>query len=371
MLVAITRKHLHTKVLMQHGAMTAVDWPDQLKAQTNHFLIADSHVLRLHGDYLRESLRHIGPRLHLISVEPGEGTKSVEVYLRVTREISAVGVERNSTLISFGGAVTANLAGFVAATLLRGIRLIHIPTTLLAQLDGTIDFKQAINLDGIKNLIGSFYAPVMIVVDPRFLTTLPERHLANGFAEALKHALVQDPQLYQLFVERAADRSSWFMEESVQRTVALKVKLLESESYDDAEMLLQYGHAVGHALESATHHELLHGEAIAIGMCTSAEIALALGYCSPATVDAHYKLFAAYGLPTHIPGDCSIEEVLRLIYRDKYRSDGLQQIGLVRNIGEPVALDGSLAISVSEEVLRRACIRNAAGGVRIKTAANA
>jgi 3-dehydroquinate synthase len=211
----------------------------------------------------------------------------------------------------------------------------------------------------------------MVVVDPRFLSTLPERHVINGFAEALKHALVQDQDLYQLFLDRAADRSSWFMEESVQRTVALKVLLLESESYDDAEMLLQYGHAVGHALESVTHNELLHGEAIAIGMCVSAEIALALGFCSPATVQAHYNLFGAYGLPTHIPGDCSIEEVLRLIYRDKYRTDGLQQMGLVREIGVPATIDGSLAIPVSEEVLRHACIRNAVSGACIKTAANA
>jgi 3-dehydroquinate synthase len=371
MLVSITRKHLHTDVLLEHGALGSVDWPTQLKARTNHFLIADSHVLALHGDYLYENLRRTVPGLHLISVDPGEDTKSVDVYMRVAKEMSSVGVERSSTLISFGGAVTANLAGFVAATLLRGIRLIHIPTTLLAQLDGTIDFKQAINLDGVKNLIGSFYAPVLIVVDPRFLATLPERHVVNGFAEALKHALVQDQDLYDLFLDRAADRSSWFLEESVQRTVSLKVLLLESDSYDDAEMLLQYGHAVGHALESCTHHELLHGEAISIGMCVSAEVALALGYCRPSTVDAHYNLFSAYGLPTSIPSYCSIDEILRLIYRDKYRTDGLQQMGLVKDIGVPVAINGSLAIPVSEEVLRRACIRNAMSGVYIKTAVNA
>ena len=369
MLVNICRKHLHTEVLMQHSALQAVDWQAHLKSRTNHFLLADSYVMSLHGEILQESLRRIGTRLHLITVDPGEGAKSVDQYLRVAKEISSVGVERSSTLISFGGAVTANLAGFVAATLLRGIRLIHIPTTLLAQLDGTIDFKQAINLDGVKNLIGSFYAPVLVVVDPQFLATLPERHLANGFAEALKHALVQDEALYQLFLERAADRSSGFLEESVQRTVALKIRLLESESYDDAEMLLQYGHAIGHALESVTHNELLHGEAIAIGMCVSAEIALTLGLCSRATVEAHYTLFRAYGLPTHIPNECDIDNLIRLIYRDKYRNDGMQQMALVREIGVPADFNGTLAMPVAEETLRQACIRSAAGEFRMKNAA--
>jgi 3-dehydroquinate synthase len=346
---------------MQHGALEAVDWQFQLKARTNHFLLADSYVLSLHGKSL-ECLQRAGTNLHLMTVDPGESAKSVETYLRVTKEISTLGVERSSTLISFGGAVTANLAGFIAATLLRGIRLIHIPTTLLAQLDGTIDFKQAINLDGVKNLIGSFYAPVLIVVDPQFLNTLPERHVVNGLSEGLKHALVQDQPLYQLFLDRAADRSSWFLEESIRRTVALKIKLLESESYDDAEMLLQYGHAVGHSLESVTHHQLLHGEAIAIGMCVSAEVARAMGLCDQDTVDAHYRLFRSYGLPTHIPNECSIDDVLRLIYRDKYRTDGMQQMGLVREIGVPAAVNGSLGISVAEDTLRQACIKNAASG---------
>jgi 3-dehydroquinate synthase len=370
MLVNICRKHLRTDVLMQQGALEAVDWQNQLRARANHFLLADSYVMSLHGQCLQESLRRVGTRLHLISVDPGEATKSVEVYLRVTKEISSVGVERSSTLISFGGAVTANLAGFVAATLLRGIRLIHIPTTLLAQLDGTVDFKQAINLDGVKNLIGSFYAPVLVVLDPRFLETLPERHMANGFAEALKHSLCQDPALYQLFLDRATDRSSWFLEESIQRTVTLKIRLLESDSYDDAEMLLQYGHAVGHALESVTHSSLLHGEAISIGMCVSAELALALGLCEPSVVQAHYRLFRAYGLPTHIPSECSIDDVLRLIYRDKYRTDGMQQMALIREVGVPVTVNGSLTISVSEDALRQACIRNAESQLRPRSVAS-
>jgi 3-dehydroquinate synthase len=371
MLVNICRKHLRTAVLMQQGALEAVDWADELKASTNHFLLADSHVMALHGQCVQDALSRCGARLRLITVEPGESTKSVEVYLRVTKEISSIGVERNSTLISFGGAVTANLAGFVAATLLRGIRLIHIPTTLLAQLDGTVDFKQAINLDGVKNLIGSFYAPVLIVLDPRFLATLPERHVVNGFAEGLKHSLCQDAALYERFLERATDRSDGFLEESVQRTVSLKIRLLESPVYDEAEMLLQYGHAVGHALESVTHNELLHGEAIAIGMCVSAELSLALGLCSADTVDAHYRLFEAYGLPTHIPAGCSIDEVLRLIYRDKYRTDGMQQMALIREIGVPVSIDGSLAISVAEDDLRQACLRNIESEVYVRSAVSA
>jgi 3-dehydroquinate synthase len=115
---------------------------------------------------------------------------------------------------------------------------------------------------------------------------------------------------------------------------------------------------------------VLHGEAIAIGMCVSAEVALLRGMCGPATVDAHYRLFGAYGLPTRIPGDCAIDDVLKLIYRDKYRVDGMQQMALVREIGVPVTVGGSLAIPVSEETLRRACIRNDERGVCIKNVAH-
>jgi 3-dehydroquinate synthase len=358
MLIKIKRQHLHTEVLMQDDALDGVDWDTQLRTRTNHFLIADAHVLALHGDTLRRSLASVLPRLHVIAVEQGEAAKSLDVYARATKEISARKADRHTTLISFGGASTANLTGFIAATLLRGIRLIHIPTTLLAQLDGTIDFKQAINLDGVKNLIGAFYSPDLIVVDPRFLTTLSEQHLVNGLAEGLKHALVQDEDLYRLFLNHADDRSLAFLQESIQRTVALKVLLLESESYDEAEMLLQYGHAIGHALESVTRNRLLHGEAISIGMCVSAEVALARGVCGSDTVEAHYGLFDAYGLPTHIPIDCSIEEILRLVYRDKYRSDGIQQMALVSGVGKPAAIDGSLGISIDEQALRDGCIRN-------------
>lgn len=364
MLIKIRRQHLYTEILMQDGALDSVDWQAQLRPRTNHFLIADSHVLALHGQCLEKSLRRVGTGLHVINVEPGEAAKSVEVYVRVTKEISALKADRNSTLISFGGASTANLSGFIAATLLRGIRLIHIPTTLLAQLDGTIDFKQAINLDGVKNLIGAFYAPALVVVDPRFLLTLSEQHLVNGFAEGLKHSLVQDEGLFRLFLANAADRSGSFLQESIQRTIALKVLLMESDSYDEAEMLLQYGHAIGHALESVTHNRLLHGEAISIGMCVSAEVSLALGLCDSGTVESHYELLEAYGLPTHIPTECPIENVLRLIYRDKYRCDGMQQMALVRKVGTPVTVNGSLGISIEEGALRQACINNVVRGRR-------
>jgi len=358
MLIKIRREHLYTEVLMQQGALEAADWRGRLRARTNHFLIADSYVASLHGRCLDEYMRRAGVSLHWVLVEPGEPAKSVSEYLRVAKEISMRGVDRNSVLVSFGGASTANLTGFVAATLLRGIGLIHIPTTLLAQLDGTIDFKQAINLEGVKNTIGSYYAPLLVVVDPRFLNTLPEQHLANGLAEGLKHSLVQDAALYRRFLQNSGDRSEEFLQESIERTIALKVVIMESDAYENDEMLLQYGHAVGHALESVTANRLLHGEAIAIGMCVSAEAAFAQGLCDAGTVQAHYDLFAAYGLPSSIPAECAVEDVLRLLYRDKYRSDGLQQMSMVRRVGEPITVNGSYGIAVEEQLLREACIVN-------------
>jgi len=352
----ITRGHLTTRLLIAEGAISQVDWQAELPRESKHFLVADTKVFRLYGELVMAAIQ--GADLRLILVEEGEAAKAADEYLRVATAISQLGGDRFSTVISLGGASTNNVAGFVAATVLRGVRLMHVPTTLLAQLDGAIDFKQAINIDGIKNLIGAYYAPSLIIVDPRFLETLPRRHIWNGFAEALKHALIEDSNLLKFFERHISDPPELFTLEAIRRTVALKARLLQSAQYEADEILMQYGHAVGHALESASHNRLLHGEAVSIGMCVSAEVAYLVKLCDRGCVDLHYKLLSAYHLPTVLPSDCSIEEVLKRVRRDKYRTAGVQLMALPCSPGMPARSGDEYARPVNELVLRKALAAN-------------
>lgn len=353
----ITRGHLRSRVLISENAMATAPWAEELRGRSQHFLVADEHVFSLHGAAVMNELRKHG-KIEVILVAEGEDAKSPNEFLKVATHISSMGSDRSSTLVSLGGASTNNMAGFVAATVLRGIRLIHIPTTLLAQLDGAIDFKQAINVDGVKNMLGSFYAPSLIVVDPSFLRTLPERHMTNGLAEGLKHALIQDRELLRFFWGNVGNRSPEFLVNAILRTVVLKAQLLQSNKYDDVELLLQYGHAVAHALESAIGKSLLHGEAVAIGMCVTSEIAKELKICDEAAVVEHYELLSVYGLPTTIPTTVGAEGIVHYMRRDKYRAEGMQMMSFAAAPGVPYTENGAYMRLVEQDTILRGCQAN-------------
>jgi 3-dehydroquinate synthase len=350
-----------TQVLLHDHVLDSRTLPEELGLvrHDNAFVITDETVWSLYGGRLCERFlaKRIG--LHCILVEPGEPGKDFATYAEVIDGLIAAGIDRKSTIIAFGGGSVCNLAGFVAATLFRGVRLIHIPTTFLAQVDACLDFKQAINHASAKNLVGAIYPADGVIIDPSLLATLSNRHLRNGIAEVLKHCLVQDAGMVARFLRTRPGRlDKALLSEIFDVGVALKVPLLSRSSGSDLDDLIpQYGHAIGHAIEHAAKPFLYHGESVAIGMCVCADIALEEGISDRATRDAHYALCAHFGLPTQVPSDTPVESIMAAMRHDKH-CFGTPHMILLERIGRPASRDGCFGLAVSWQSISNALKRS-------------
>jgi len=356
-------KELKSKIVFGRKSLLSDKWLTPLirNKESRHFIITDSTVGDLYAAMVKIFLYRRAVDFQILTVSAGEKSKSLRTYEKLSSTILNAGVDKNSYIIGFGGGVVNNIAGFLASTLYRGIGLIQIPTSLLAQVDVAIDFKQAINGPDGKNLIGSYYPAEQVVIDPDLLQTLPARHLKNGLAESIKHALTQDIVLNDyLFSYKGHINKSVFLDNVIARTVNLKIMLLnDSLNSDYAEMLPQYGHAIGHALEQLSNYKLLHGEAIAIGMCVMAEAALLLGVCDRTTVEAHYKIMRKFGLPTKVPHHVAVNRLLSVLQHDKHFSHGTMKSILVSRVGSVDYSDNSKCVfSVENDLIRSAVTKN-------------
>ena len=245
-------------------------------------------------------------------VKAGEGAKSLAVYEQICAKLLALGFGRKDTVVAVGGGVVGDLAGFVAATYLRGVPFINIPTTTLSQIDSSIGGKVAVNLSGVKNILGAFYQPQAVFIDPDTLATLPARHFNNGLAEAVKAALIYDADLFAL-LEQADCQAH--IEEIIYRSLSVKKAVVEAdEKEENVRRLLNFGHTVGHGLESVYGlRELLHGEAVAIGMLAMID--------DPQIRARLAKVYAKLSLPADIGYDP--EAVFALMRKDK-KAEGTQ-----------------------------------------------
>jgi 3-dehydroquinate synthase len=337
----------------------------QAYPHSRHILLADKHIYKLYGEPLAAQLRAAGVALAVALVTSKESSKSVGVYSRLISQILKEGIDKNSHILTLGGGVLNNLGGFLAATLYRGIGLIHLPSSLMAQLDAAIDVRQAINHPLGKNLIGCYYSPRAVVVDPLLLQTLPLRQLRSGIAEAVKHSLTQSSTFFRFLLENAHQiREPAFLEKVLRKTIRLKLSLINArDSSRHGEFLLQYGHCIGHALETASNSTLLHGEAISIGMAISADIAFAMRLCEPKLIEDHRLILSRYSLPTLIPRDVSIPTVLKAISYDKNVRRRTPQLALLRDVGQVYKFtEGSFAY-VNSALLQNSLIKNKEGTV--------
>ncbi len=211
-----------------------------------------------------------------IIIPDTENSKSLETATLIYSKLIEKDISRDSTIVAFGGGVIGDLAGFVAATYMRGINLVHVPTTLLAQVDSSIGSKTGINHMGAKNIIGSFYRPKLVLIDPEFLGTLPEREYLSGMAEAVKCGLLHDRRLFEMIennLDRIRKRDRKFMEDIIYRCCAIKAGIVSADEKEYGKrMLLNLGHTIGHAVESASNYKLKHGEAVSLGMIAAAGI---------------------------------------------------------------------------------------------------
>lgn len=317
------------------------------------FVFTDQTVNGLYGDAFVSALEARGYLVHRIVMEDGEVSKTVTNYARLVDHVLEKGIDERSVLVSLGGGAVCNVCGFVASTLYRGIGLIHVPTTLMAQCDAAISHKQALNGARGKNLIGAYYPPIRVVVDVNFLATLEDWLIPDGLAEVVKHALGQDAQyLKDLLAYEGGHRDPDFLEWAVKKNIELKCELMAVDPKEHASgMVLQYGHNVGHAVEYLSGYELSHGEAVAIGMMVAARIARLLGGCDDEMVELHRQVIAKYNLPTEIPSTMRIPDIIdALRYDKKYLTEGVR-MALVASPGKLWQVDEDYAIPVPDDVL--------------------
>ena len=319
------------------------------------FVIADERVVARTQNRLSETLAASGRTVAAYLVPAGEASKNLRQAERIYHWLAEHRAERKEAILAFGGGVVGDLAGFAAATYLRGMPLVQIPTTLVAQIDSSIGGKVAVDLPEGKNLVGAFYPAVITCIDTRFLETLSQRDLLAGWAEVIKTALLFDPPLFDEIADRGpADLTPEFLLEVVPRCVRWKQKVVAEDPKEQGiRALLNYGHTIGHALEAATGYQTyLHGEAVAIGMHGAARIAKHLGLLSQEAFDKQQVVIAQYELPIHYTqvDPAAIHDAIAL---DKKNRHGRVRWILLDDIGKPrieSAVPKSLVRQVIEEL---------------------
>jgi len=316
-------------------------------------IITNPEVRRLYGQKLEESLATAGLSATTLEVAEGEEQKSLETAGWLYNELSRLGAERSTPILALGGGVIGDLAGFVAATYMRGVPLVQLPTTLLAQVDSSIGGKVAVNHGQLKNNIGAFYQPQLVLSNTSALKMLPAREFANGLAEVIKSAVIGDGDLFA-FLEANLDsikgQEGEALEEIVFRSARIKAAVVEKDETDQGlRNVLNFGHTVGHGIETASVFMIGHGAAVAIGMLAAAAVSQRLGLFGEDELARLKALIHAAGLPTEVSGG-KVKDILAAMRHDKKIQGGRMRLVLPRAIGDVIISDEA-ELSLVEEVL--------------------
>jgi 3-dehydroquinate synthase len=315
-------------------------------------ILTDSNVGLLHAPRVTQALEDAGWRVaEVLQVPAGEASKGLAAYAEVAGRLARAGMTRDGTLFALGGGVVGDLGGFVAATYMRGIGLVALPTSLLAMVDSSVGGKVGVDIPEGKNLLGSFLRPRLVAVDLGWLETLPERELSGGLAEVVKMGLLSGGRYFENLdgIEAARSRDTDALRALILDSVRFKAQVVaEDELEAGRRAILNYGHTIGHGLEAATGYALPHGEAVAAGMVAAAH--LAREKLGTDLITLHEDLLASAGLPTRAP-ILDSQKVLAAMGRDKKRraADEAHRFVLLEGVGEPV-----WGVPVREEEARRA-----------------
>lgn len=315
-------------------------------------VVTTAPVERLHAARATAGLRAAGLEVHTRRVPDGETAKSLDVLGGLYDWLASLPLARGDLIVALGGGVVTDLAGFLAATWHRGVRVVQLPTTLLAQVDAAIGGKTGINLAAGKNLVGAFHQPVAVVADIATLATLPVRELRAGMAEILKCGFIRDPAILELLEadpDAALDPGGAVLVELVRRAVSVKAGIVAADTHEHGERaLLNYGHTFGHALETLTGYtRYRHGEAVGIGMRYAARVAELVGVGEPGLGERTVDLLERLGLPTTC-APLDVDAVLATMARDKKVRDGLRMV-LCERPGSAMVVD-----TPDRELLQRA-----------------
>lgn len=318
------------------------DLPDLLGSKVAKVLIVHTPTLGAKAQALRESLLDRYEVL-LAEVPDAEDAKRVEVAAFCWQIMGQTDFTRTDAVIGFGGGATTDLAGFVAATWLRGVRLIQCPTSVAGMVDAAVGGKTGINTSEGKNLVGSFYAPVAVVADLDTLDTLPRNEILAGFAEIVKCGFIGEPEILDIIeadVDRATDPSTPEFRRVVELSIALKARVV-SEDFKESGLreILNYGHTLGHAIEHAERYRWRHGAAISVGMVFAAELGRIAGTLSDDVVDRHRSILTSLTLPIDYPLG-RWQTLLATMQRDKKARAGMMRFIVLDDVGKPTTLAG-------------------------------
>jgi len=309
------------------------------KDADRYVVISDSIVNPLYGDIVREKLQQATLPVDTVEIPAGEKSKSMATVVEVVRQLIALNASRKSLLVALGGGVVGDLTGFVASIFKRGIPYVQIATSLVAQVDSSVGGKTGVDTNEGKNLIGTFYQPKAVFIDPSFLDTLSERDFKNGLAEIIKYGIIADEDLFELLCENTAgiiQRKPNLMKTLIERSCKIKAEIVEKDEKEgDLRRILNFGHTVGHALEATSDYRLSHGEAVAIGIVAATKISHKLEYLDETLCKNIISLVEQYGLPISIPRDFDTQKILDYMASDKKVVGRHLHFVLIDGIGKP------------------------------------
>ena len=305
------------------------------------YIVSDDRVFPEYGRQAQRSLQRSHIEAHCFIIPAGEQSKSLQLAEAIYQWLAGRRAERGHAVIAVGGGVVGDLAGFVAATFLRGMPFIQVPTSMAAMVDASIGGKVAVNLEQGKNLVGAFYQPQMVLADISALSTLGRREAAEGWAEAIKHGLILDAELFDTFEEHAEalmDLNEEITTEVIRRSVAIKARVVSEDERETLgrRILLNYGHTIGHALEAATSYgQYLHGESVSVGMMGAARISQGMGMIAEEVVHRQRRLLERFNLPITAP-EVGPEQVFSAMSLDKKTEAGSIKWVLLDDVGRAV-----------------------------------
>ena len=343
--------------LQESGQLLRHLLPDVAKSQV--MLVTDHAVGDLYGCVVLDAFREAGIHPHEFRFPPGESSKSLETAKQLYQALAANRMDRDGIIVALGGGVVSDLAGFVAATWMRGIRFAILPTTLEADIDASIGGKTAVNLSSGKNLVGAFHQPLLVAVDPNCLSTLEPRDVKAGIAEAVKHALISSEEFFawqENHVDEILGLDSAITTEFILRNLRIKAAIVEQDAKEQSglRMLLNLGHTIGHAIESCSDYSLRHGECVALGTLAACRLSESVGSLRGADVTRVEKLLSRFGLPIQMPTAFDTDRILQTMRSDKKSRAGRLRFVLLDGIGRPVVrddIDESLVRAAYESLL--------------------
>lgn len=350
-------------ITIAEGALETIGDAVRRVSSTNRVIvITDKNVAAHYARPVSESIRMHGDRddTIVLSIPPGESLKTRETWSAVTDELLGHRLGRDTTIVALGGGVVGDLAGFVAATYMRGIPFVQVPTTLLAMVDASVGGKTGVDTKFGKNLVGAFHQPAAVIIDPLVLRTLEDQELRAGLAEVIKHGVVADARYFEQvgsFVGRLSPRDRMWHELTaiIRRSVEIKASIVARDEREAGlRKVLNFGHTIGHALEALDNYANSHGHAVAIGLVLEAMIAERIGVADHGTADAIRRVIERASLPvmTTLTKPDVADSIIAGTYADKKSRGGRVEYALPARIGEMAGADRGYGIPVDDDVVR-------------------